>query len=129
MAEDTAQLFQELLSIGLPVYSVGSDTGIKINGADDNNLVSTALAAHGQPLSSEECLALQSLLTEDQWSAYQDARKAPVKAARAERYKNECDPLYLKITEDAIKANTTPDYSEWLTLKDTIRSELPYESE
>ena len=116
----------ELISVGLNISGCDSSGNVHLNEPDTNNLAPLVLAAHEQPLTSDECLALQAAITEEQWLAYCDCRKQPIRAQRAERYKNECDPLYLKITEDAIKANTTPDYSEWLTLKDTIRSELPY---
>ena len=124
--QNVSLFHNELISVGLNISGCDSEGNIHFLSPDTNNLAPLVLAAHEQPLTSDECLALQVAITEEQWLAYQDARKEPIRAKRAERYKNECDPLYLKITEDAIKANTTPDYSEWLTLKDTIRSELPY---
>ena len=119
----------ELTSVGLNISGCDSNGGIQFTQPDTNNIAPLVLAAHEQPLTSDECLALQAAITEQQWTAYQETRKEPIKAQRAERYKSECDPLYLKITEDALKANTTPDYSEWLTLKENIRLELPYDSE
>ena len=126
---NTSIFHNELISVGLSISGCDSSGNIHLNSPDTNNLAPLILAAHEQPLTSDECLALQAAITEEQWLAYTEARKAPIRAKRAERYKNECDPLYLKITEDTLKANTTPDYSEWLSLKDSIRSELPYESE
>lgn len=40
--------------------------------------------------------------------------------------KLEVDPAYMKITEESIKANTHSDYSEWISIKDSIRLDLPY---
>ena len=119
-------LHNELISVGLSISGCSSDGTVHFIEPDTNNLAPLVLAAHEKPLTSDECLTLQAAITEEQWLAYQDARKAPIRAQRAERYKTECDPLYLKITEDALKANITPDYSEWLSLKENIRLELPY---
>ena len=126
---DVLLFHNEVVSCGLNVSGVDASGNLGLLTPDTNNLAPLVLAAHEQPLTSDECLALQAAITEEQWLAYQDARKQPIRAMRAERYKTECDPLYLKITEDALKANTTPDYSEWLTLKENIRQELPYDSE
>jgi hypothetical protein len=49
-----------------------------------------------------------------------------IEELRQRRFRDEADVLYLKITEEALVANTTPDYTEWLTLKATIRADLPY---
>jgi hypothetical protein len=139
MLTHSGLIYNELISVGLNISGCDSSGNVSISsrptcpeGQEEtwtdptDSLVALCLAAHGQPLSSDECLALQAAITEEQWLAYTEARKAPVKAKRAERYKNECDPVYLKITEDALKANTTPDYTEWLQLKDAIRNDLPY---
>lgn len=126
MSINSLCLHNECVACGLLISCCESDGTIQFLEPDSNNIAPLILSAHNKPLSSDECLALQSALTEDQWLAYQDARKAPVRAQRAERYRQEADPVYLKITEDAIKANTTPDYSEWVTIKDQIRTELPY---
>lgn len=120
-------LHNELVSVGLSISGCDSSGNVHLNEPDTNNLAPLVLAAHEKPLTSDECIALQAAITNEQWLAYGDCRKQPVRVNRAERYKNECDPLYLKITEDALKANTTPDYSEWLSLKENIRLELPYE--
>jgi hypothetical protein len=119
-------LHNELTSVGLLISGCDSSGNIHWNGEPNQELVDLVLATHGQLLTSDECLALQAAITEEQWISYTEARKAPIKAQRAERYKLECDPVYLKITEDALIANTTPDYSEWLQLKDSIRNDLPY---
>ena len=138
MIENVGLFHSELVACGLQISGCDSSGNTHLisrptppEGVENwedptDSIIEAVKNAHSKSLSSDECLALQTLLTEELWTAYQNCRKQPIRAQRAERYKNECDPLYLKITEDAIKANTTPDYSEWLTLKDTIRSELPY---
>ena len=127
MIENVGLFHSELVAAGLSISGCDSSGNYHLTQPDENNIGPLVLAAHGMALTSDECLALQAAITEDAWLAYQDARKAPIRAKRAERYKHECDPVYLKITEDALKANTTPDYSEWLQLKENIRLELPYE--
>ena len=94
-----------------------------------NLLISMVINAHGKSLTSAECLTLQQELTELEWDAYCDARKAPIRQARAARYASECDALYLSLVETAFKANTTPDLTTWASLKDQIRLELPYPTE
>ena len=50
-----------------------------------------------------------------------------IEELRQRRFRTEADPLYLSITEQAIRNNTTPDYSVWVQMKDSIRAELPYQ--
>ena len=130
------QLFHnELISCGLSISGCDSSGNIHFLAPDENNIAPLVLAAHGQPLSSDECLALMAVLTESQWLAYQDARKAPIRQQRAERYKNECDAMFLKCFEEATlvedgdyynckvaKAN----FDGWKAAKEIVRSELPY---
>ena len=128
-------LLNEINSVGLNANMCNSDGDINLTEPDITDLVPLVLAAHGQPLSSDECLALQMALTEQQWLAYQDARKAPIRQQRAERYKNECDAMFLKCFEEATlvedgdyynckvaKAN----FDGWKAAKEIVRSELPY---
>jgi len=49
-----------------------------------------------------------------------------IRGLREKKFKEEADPLFLTITEDALRLNTTPDYTEWLLLKDSIRNKFPY---
>ena len=94
----------------------------------ENQLIiaNAIITAHEKPLYSKECKSLQKLLTEEQWIAYQDARKQPIREQRAARYKNEADPVYLKAVEDSARDTKTLDISEWLKIKDKIRNDLPY---
>jgi hypothetical protein len=123
---NTSHYYKELVSLNLYVVGCDSSGNIHWNGEPNQELADLVVAAHGMPLTSVECLVLKSSITEQQWTSYVEARNAPIKSQRAERYRTEADPVYLKITEDALIANTTPDYSEWLQLKDAIRNDLPY---
>ena len=127
----------ELVACGLPISGCSSDGTIHFLAPDENNIAPLVLAAHGQPLSSDECQALQAVLTEQQWLAYQEARKAPVRAMRAERYKIETDALFLKCFEDATVVEdgdyynckvAKTDFDGWKAAKQIIREELPYPS-
>lgn len=139
MIENVSLLHNELTSVGLSISGCDSSGNVSIlsrptcpEGEEEtwtdptDNLVALCLAAHEQSLTSDECLALQAAISEDAWLAYQEARKAPVKAARAELYKSITDPLMLKALEDSIKNQTTPDYSGWVAKKDEIRLANPY---
>lgn len=128
----------ELVACGLPISGCSSDGTIHFLAPDENNIAPLVLAAHGQPLSSDECLALQAALTEEQWLAYQDARKAPVRAMRAERYKSVTDPLFMAAMEESttlfdaveqvynVKVDKTK-WDSWIQEKSKIREEFPYE--
>lgn len=143
----------ELISCGLLISGCSSDGAVHISerptaplidGEPDPNwvdptdsIIALALAAHGQPLSSDECVALQAALTEEQWLAYIEARKAPIRAMRAERYKSETDALFLKCFEDATVVEdgdyynckvAKTDFDGWKAAKQIIREELPYPS-
>lgn len=153
MIENTSLFHNELVSCGLSIGGCDSSGNVHISqrpsapiidGEPDTNwsdptdsIIALALAAHGQPLSSDECLALQALLTEEQWIAYQDCRKAPVRAMRAERYKSVTDPLFMAAMEESttlfdaveqvynVKVDKTK-WDLWLESKNAIREELPY---
>ena len=49
-----------------------------------------------------------------------------IRDLREKEFKTRADPLFLSITEEALRLNTTPDYTEWLELKDSIRAKFPY---
>ena len=127
--ENIVILHQELISAGLTISGCDSYGNVQLLEPDTNNLVPLVLAAHEQSLTSTEALTLQAAITNEQWLAYQDVRKQPIRQQREARYRTECDSLYLTITENALKAQTTPDYSTWLSLKQEIRESLPYEDE
>lgn len=137
MIDDISQLHTELIASGLSISGCSSDGTIHFLVPDENNIAPLVLSAHGQPLSSGECLALMDALTEEQWIAYQDCRKAPVRAMRAERYKSVTDPLFMAAMEESttlfdaveqvynVKVDKTK-WDLWLESKNAIREELPY---
>jgi hypothetical protein len=126
MIEDT--LLSAIRMLGLPMrgYLNGSPRFSRDLTGEESALLELIVSAHEQLLTSTEALALQAAITNEQWLAYQEVRKVPIRQAREARYRTECDSLYLTITENALKAQTTPDYSEWVALKDSIREDLPY---
>ena len=130
----------EYKAVGLTIVGVQKNGDIIWSENTDLTLLPLVLAAHEQPLTSTECLALQAAITNDQWLAYIAARQAPIKQARAERYKNETDALLLSAFETALKTATATNgeitvvlsetaTQEWLTAKETVRIENPYETE
>lgn len=143
-------LHNELISIGLSISGCDSSGTVHISQRPTcpegeeltwtdptDNLVALCLAAHGQPLSSDECLALMAAITESQWLAYQDCRKAPIRSQRAERYKATTDSLFMAAMEESttlfdtaeqvynVKVDKTK-WDLWLESKNAIRAELPY---
>lgn len=150
---NVSQFHSELVAAGLSISGCDSSGNVHIlsrptapliGGEPDPNwtdptdsIIALALAAHGQPLTSDECLALQAALTEAQWLAYQDARKAPIRAQRAERYKTTTDPLFMAAMEESttlfdaveqvynVKVDKTK-WDLWLESKNAIRVELAY---
>ena len=103
-----------------------------------NQIVALALAAHEQPLSSEPAQALKAELTELEWQAYCECRNQPVKAARAVKYKEITDALFMSTFENATKTKSGETYTlkvpvssfdEWTTAKQNIRDSLPYSTE
>ena len=150
MIGDVILLHNELISIGLSISGCSSDGTVHISQRPTcpegeeltwvdptDTLVALVLAAHEKALSSDECLALEAELTPEQWLAYTDARKAPIRALRNARYKEETDPMLLSALESAMKTATAsngeiivalPEASanEWLAAKNTVRESLPY---
>jgi hypothetical protein len=148
--QNISLLHNEITSIGININGCSSDGTVQIasrptcpEGEEEtwvdptDTLVALVLAAHEQPLSSDECLALQAELSEDAWLAYTECRKAPIKQARAALYKDSTDPLLLSALETALKTATATNgeitvvlsetaTQEWLTAKDTVRTNNPY---
>ena len=117
----------ELVSVGLIIAGCDGEGNVHLLEPDTNNLAPLVFAAHEQPLTSTECLALQAAISELQWAAYVDCRKQPIRGQREARYRTETDALRMKADEDAFKNNTTPDLSTWVAAKDQIRIDLPYQ--
>lgn len=130
-------LHQELCACGLVISGCDSDGNISLLEPDTSNIMPLVLAAHGQTLSSDECLALQTALSESDWLAYCDCRKQPIRQARAEIYKSTTDPLFMAAMEesttlfDAVEQvyNVKVDKAKWdlwLAAKNQVRDENPY---
>ena len=123
------QCHSEFIACGVNISSVDSDANIHFIEPDIANLAPLVLAAHEKPLSSDECLALEAELTPEQWLAYQECRKAPIKAQREARYRAECDPMRLKLDEDYDigSENWLTGLAAWKSAKAAIREDLPYD--
>ena len=126
---NTSNLNNELISVGLSIFGCDSSGNVQLLEPDTNNLVPLVLAAHEQPLNSTECLALQAAITNEQWLAYQDCRKAPIRSLREQRYRAETDALFMVACEDSTigDSNWLAAIESWRTAKENIRTELPYE--
>ena len=149
--ENVGLFHSELVACGPSISGCSSDgtvhllsrpTAPLIEGEPDPNwtdptdsIIEAVKNAHGMALSSDECLTLQALLSEEQWTSYIAARQAPIKAQRAERYKNETDSLFLKCFESASLVEdgdyynckvAKTDFDGWKAAKQVIREELPY---
>jgi hypothetical protein len=119
-------LHLELESIGLSISGCDNLGNVQLSDPDTNNLVPLILAAHNKPLSSDECLSLKAVITNEHWISYVNVRNAPISLQRQVRFKEITDLMYLKIIEEAHVNNTTPDISDWIAAKNTIREQLPY---
>jgi hypothetical protein len=131
-------MHNELLCCGLNICGVGEGLNgfsVSWSGTSNQGLADLVIAAHEKSLTSDECLALQAAITDEQWLAYQDARKQPVREQRAIRYKNTTDALFMDCFEKAVLKDQGDTYScdvlkekfdLWRSNKDKIREELPY---
>lgn len=133
--QNTSLFYNELVSCGLSISGCDSSGNVHFLAPDENNIGPLVLAAHEQPLTSDECLALQAVLAPEQWTSYVNARNAPIKQARSERYKNETDPLFMKCFESASVIEdgdyydcrvAKTDFDGWKQAKEAVRLELPY---
>jgi hypothetical protein len=129
MIEDT--LLSAIRMLGLPMrgYLNGSPRFSRDLTGEESALFELIVSAHEQPLTSTECLALQAAITNEQWLAYQDVRKAPIRQAREARYRAETDALRMKADEDYTIGDSSwlAAIEVWKTAKAAIRTELPYE--
>jgi hypothetical protein len=126
---DLQVLVEELVSVGLTVGGVDSEGRVDCEGVYDPVLPSLVVNAHDHLLTSEECWLLRDYLGEEsqEWVAYLEARKGPVREARAQRYRVETDPLGWKARELEVSGeDATSAWEEWKAIKDSIREELPY---
>lgn len=139
--QNVALLHNEIVACGIFINGADSSGNIQISSRPTcpegeeltwtdptDNLVVLCLAAHEKALSSDECLALMAELTPEQWLAYQDCRKAPIRQQREARYRSECDPLRMKMDEDHDTNSTewATALLQWKAAKALIRQALPY---
>jgi hypothetical protein len=133
---DLQLLQSEMKSVGL---TVDVDSNGNFSGMDkDHTLVLLVFKAFGLPLISDECVSLMKELGEEskEWLAYLEARKAPIAAIRAQKYKDNADSIIFKAleTSDKIIINSIfyeikvskADMDAWIAKKEEIRKEYPY---
>ena len=127
---DVNSLIRESATVGLAYIGI-------INGEPsiigDQTLASLVIAAHGKTSTDAEIIALKAHLGAEsaEWAAYVEARKAPTRAARQARYRDETDALRLKADEDFTigSEDWLAAIEAWKAAKAAIRAEFPYEVE
>ncbi len=122
-------LIRQLNAIGLACSRMRN--GIpEVRTPGREELVNLVVAAQGKVDGAEEITALKNYLgaESNEWAAYVEARKAPIRVQRAIRYKDETDPMRLKMDEDYTPGSTewNAALEEWKTAKDLIRADLIY---
>lgn len=97
---------------------------------DQQELASLVVAAADKQDGDPEIDALKNALgaESEEWAAYVETRKAPIREQRQARYKNETDPMYLKIDEDhtPLSVEWEGALQDWRNAKNQIREDLPY---
>lgn len=134
---DPASLLDELVAAG--VWCDGCDAEGNITGAkaEHAELIELIKAAHGVAITDDAAIKLRDALSAEsaEWQMFLAARKRPIAAARAERYREETDALLMKALKNAKVAEAgesyqlsvrRADWDAWLASKAAIRRELPY---
>lgn len=135
MIENIKLLYDELVACGLAVVGIDGQDNVHFAQESESEISPLIIAAHDKSLDSVECLALKQAISLDLWDAYVAARNAYIEEQRIQRYRNETDPLFMKVMEEAtvipdgdycqIKLPLTT-FQEWKANKEAIRAELPY---
>jgi hypothetical protein len=121
-------IFNQLQSVGVKCQQIID--GVPIVVEQDQEIATLVVAAHDKQDGDSEIADLKTHLgaESDEWVAYVDARKAPIREQRQARYRDETDPMRLKIDEDYTPGSQ--DWSsaleDWKTAKNQIREDLPY---
>jgi hypothetical protein len=125
--DEYTQIISDLDALGIQCYGV-INGNLMLESEEDRSIADAVCVAYNQLLDSDECLALQLLLTSEQWLAYLVARKTPIRLQREQRYRTETDPLRMKLDEDFTLGSSEwlARLEEWKSAKAKIREELPY---
>jgi hypothetical protein len=125
---DTQELHKQLTVVGCDINGCGGDGAVSWIGTPNESLAALVFATIDKSLSSSECLALQAAITNEQWLAYIECRKAPTRQQRQSRYTQETDPLKMKA--DAEYEAGSEEYKKalegWRAARLKIQEELPY---
>lgn len=153
--ENVGLFHSELVACGLSISGADSSGNVHvlsrpsvplIDGEPDPNwtdptdsIIEAVKNAHGQLLSSDECLALKSTVGDEIFNSYVEARNEPIRNKRAEKFRTVADPLILSSIESALAGSTPTEgkyqvtlpeesVTDWISIKNQIREELPYSS-
>jgi len=98
------------------------------------NVMHATVAAHGQEISSDECLALRSILGSEsaEWDAYVDAKLEATRESRRYWYFHEADDLFMDAmaTMDTAKASASLGISQdlldrWIEKRQEVADAIP----
>lgn len=151
--ENVGLFHSELVACGLSISGCSSDGTVHIlsrpsaplidNEPDPNwtdptdSIIEAVKNAHNKLLSSDECLALKSLIGDEIFLNYVEARKEPVRNKRAEIFKSSTDSLLLAAMEESTVLFDTIEqtynvkvdkvkWDEWVAAKSVVRENNPY---
>jgi|WetSurMetagenome_2_1015567.scaffolds.fasta_scaffold893640_1 hypothetical protein len=126
----SAKFASHLGSIGLRIEGASSSGRVQWADSPNEPVAQAVFASIDKPLGSTECLELRELLGPEskEWAAYVEARKAPIKQQREERYRAEAEPFRSSIDEfyEIGSKEWLAAIEVWKAVKQGIRDELPY---
>jgi hypothetical protein len=121
-------ILTEINAVGISCRRIRD--GIPDVSEDQAELANLVVAAHDKQDGDSETTALRNHLgaESDEWAAYVEARKTPIREQRQTRYRDETDPMRLKIDEDYASGSQewNSALEAWKTAKNQIRADLPY---
>jgi len=127
---------EECSACGLPEISAIEDGIPVLPGADPHQeeILEAVIAAHGLEISSDECLALRSLLGPDspEWDAYVDVKLEATRESRRYWYFHEADDMFMDAmaTMDTSKAAASLGISkelldQWIARRQEVADAIP----
>jgi hypothetical protein len=123
------QVINQLSAVGVSCSSF-SHKNVPIVAEQDQEITALVVAAHDKQDGDSEIADLKTHLgaESDEWTAYVEARKTPISEQRQARYRDETDPMRLKIDEDYTPGSQewNSALEDWKTAKNQIREDLPY---
>jgi hypothetical protein len=121
-------MLNEIQSVGITCNRITN--GAPIVREEDQGLADLVVAAHEKQDGDSEITDLKAHLgaDSDEWAAYVEARKAPIREERQARYKDGTDPMRFSMDEDHTPGSDDWNVAlgEWRAAKQAIKAELPY---